>query len=316
LEGRTGELMKELVVLSGKGGTGKTSIVASFAALFESKVVADCDVDAADLHLVLRPRFSRWRSFHGGKAAVVTLTDADECGAGAAVCRFGAFREEVDPSDPTRTLWSVDPAVCEGCGACVVACPPGAVLLVDVTTGSWAVSRSRLGPLVHARLAAGRENSGKLVTIVRSQARDLARHEGVSLVLVDGSPGIGCPVIASLTGSDLALLVAEPTVSGLHDLKRVAAVAEKLGVAAVVAVNKYDINPDATGRIEDWCVEADVPVAGLIPYDEAVTQAQIAGLTVVEHSDGPAASAIADLWRAVHRTLGLEGGAATASAGH
>jgi MinD superfamily P-loop ATPase len=297
--------MKELVVLSGKGGTGKTSIVASFAALIENKVVADCDVDASDLHLVLHPRSSRWRSFRGGKAAVVSDQDNVDCGRGVEACRFDAFRKQEDPKDPTRTRYSVDPLACEGCGACVIVCPPGAVLLVDVTTGSWAVSTSRLGTLVHARLAAGRENSGKLVTVVRSHARDLARKKGADLLLVDGSPGIGCPVIASLTGADLALLVAEPTVSGLHDLERVAAVAGKLEVEITVAVNKYDINLDATGAIEDWCDRARVPIAGLVPYDEAVTQAQVEGLAVVEHSNGPAASAIRDVWRNIGVTLSL-----------
>jgi len=207
--------MKELVVLSGKGGTGKTSIVASFAALYKDKVVADCDVDAADLHLVLDPRMARWKVFHGSKVAIVDQNACTRCGRCADVCRFDAIIREDDPGDPMRMKHSVDPLACEGCGACVIACPVNAIHLEDAMTGEWGVSESRLGPLVHARLGIGQESSGKLVTMVRSKAAELARERGVSLSLIDGSPGIGCPVIASLTGAALALVVTEPTVSGL-----------------------------------------------------------------------------------------------------
>ncbi|MFH1689188.1 MAG: ATP-binding protein [Candidatus Eisenbacteria bacterium] len=297
--------MKELVVLSGKGGTGKTSIVASFAALCEDKVVADCDVDAADLHLVLSPRMTRWKVFHGSKVAAIDIDKCMQCRRCAEVCRFEAIVLK-DPADaPARTIHAVDPLTCEGCGACVIACPSDAIRLEDAMTGEWAVSESRLGPLVHARLGIGQESSGKLVTIVRSKAASLARERDFSLSLIDGSPGIGCPVIASLTGADLALLVTEPTVSGLHDLKRVAGVAKKLGVPVTVSINKHDINPDATASIEKWCADSDIPMAGRIPYDDEVTEAQVNGLSVVEHSEGLAATAITQLWSTVSKTLGL-----------
>jgi MinD superfamily P-loop ATPase len=299
------EHMKELVVLSGKGGTGKTSIVASFAALYDDKVVADCDVDAADLHLVLSPRMTKWKAFHGSKLAIIDQDGCTGCGRCADVCRFDAIIQESDPADPTRTKYSVDPLACEGCGACVIACPTDTIRLEDAMTGEWAVSESRLGPLVHARLGIGQESSGKLVTMVRSQAAVVARERGVALSLIDGSPGIGCPVIASLTGADLALVVTEPTVSGLHDLERVAGVAKKLGVPVTVTINKYDINPDAAARIEEWCTSSDIPVAARIPYDDAVTAAQVNELSVVEHSDGPAATAIRDVWSTVSAALGL-----------
>ena len=299
------EHMKELVVLSGKGGTGKTSIVASFAALYEDKVVADCDVDAADLHLVLSPRMTSWKAFHGSKLAIIDQDGCTGCGRCADVCRFDAIIQESDTADPTRTKYSVDPLACEGCGACVIACPTDTIRLEDAMTGEWAVSESRLGPLVHARLGIGQESSGKLVTMVRSQAATVARKRGAALSLIDGSPGIGCPVIASLTGADLALVVTEPTVSGLHDLERVAGVAKKLGVPVTVTINKHDINPDAAARIEEWCTSSGISVAARIPYDDAVTAAQVNGLSVVEHSDGPAATAIRDVWSDVRATLGL-----------
>lgn len=297
--------MKELVVLSGKGGTGKTSIVASFAALCDDKVVADCDVDAADLHLVLAPQRTNWEPFYGSKTAVIDQSACSECGRCAEVCRFDAITVESDPEDAARTLYSVDPLACEGCGACFIACPSGAIRLEDTVTGEWTVSESRLGPLVHARLRIGQESSGKLVTVVRSHAAALARKRNAALSLIDGSPGIGCPVIASLTGVDLALVVTEPTVSGLHDLERVAGVAKRLDVAVTVSINKHDINPSAADRIEEWCAKSDIPVAGRIPYDEDVTAAQVSGLSVVEYSGGPAAAAIRELWENVSAALGL-----------
>ena len=297
--------MKELVVLSGKGGTGKTSIVASFAALYDDKVVADCDVDAADLHLVLSPRMTKWKVFHGSKLAIIDQDGCTGCGRCAEVCRFDAIIQESDPNHPTRMKYSVDPLACEGCGACVIACPVDTIRLEDAMTGEWAVSESRLGPLVHARLGIGQESSGKLVTMVRSMAASLARERGLALSLIDGSPGIGCPVIASLTGADLALVVTEPTVSGLHDLERVAGVAKKLGVPVTVTINKHDINPDAAARIEEWCTSSGISLTAHIPYDDAVTAAQVNGLSVVEHSDGPAATAIRDVWSNVRATLRL-----------
>jgi MinD superfamily P-loop ATPase len=227
------------------------------------------------------------------------------CGKCVETCRFGAIALPEATNGGQERKPVVDPLACEGCGVCSIVCPAGAVRLEEAVTGRWAVSESRLGPLVHARLGIGQESSGKLVTVVRAHAAELARARGLPLSIIDGSPGIGCPVIASLTGADLALVVTEPTASGLHDLERVAGVAKRLRVPITVAINKHDINPDAARRIADWCAETDTPLAGPVPYDDAVTAAQVRGLSVVEHSEGGAAVAIMDLWDAVAGTLGL-----------
>jgi MinD superfamily P-loop ATPase len=311
--------MNELAVLSGKGGTGKTSVVASFAALSEDKVLADCDVDASDLHLVLDPRTIRTEMFSGSKLAVIDPERCAMCARCVRVCRYEAVLEPpAAVSDPKAspeqagahhdaaapTAFRIDESACEGCGACRIVCPAGAIELIDAPTGEWYVSESRLGPLVHARLGIGQEASGKLVTIVRSQAAALAKEKGLKLSIIDGSPGIGCPVIASMTGATLALIITEPTMSGLHDLKRVTAVADRLGVPAAVAINRADIHPEVSHEIEEWVAEAGAQMAGTIPYDDAVTAAQMRGLSVVEHSNGAAATAIRALWERVSSMIG------------
>jgi MinD superfamily P-loop ATPase len=292
----------ELAVLSGKGGTGKTSLVASFAALSRDKVLADCDVDASDLHLVLGPRPVSTESFSGSKVAIIREDDCTLCGRCMDVCRFDAV-VVVRDGGPSASSYRIDPSACEGCGACRMVCSADAVDLLDAATGEWYVSDTRLGPLVHAKLHPGQEASGKLVTVVRSQAAALAKRRGLELSIIDGSPGIGCPVIASMTGATLALVVTEPTMSGLHDLERVASVAHKLGVPVAVVVNKCDLNPEMSRRITEWACAAGARALGEIPYDEAVTEAQIKGLSVVEHSDGPAAAAIRSVWKKTERML-------------
>jgi MinD superfamily P-loop ATPase len=292
--------MKELVVVSGKGGTGKTSVVASFAALARDKVIADCDVDAADLRLVLGPVTRMTVPFSGGKVAVVRAERCTGCGDCGDACRFGAV---VSEEQQNRVSYRIDATACEGCGVCRLACPVDAVDLVESVNGEWFVSDTRHGPFVHARLGIAEENSGKLVTLVRREARNLAEAEGLELVLVDGSPGIGCPVIASMAGARLALAVTEPTLSGLHDLRRVAGVAEKLGVPRVVTVNKWDLSPDTARDVEEWCAGVGLPVIGSIPYDDAVTEAQIAARAVTECSDGAAAEAISGIWDRLEEML-------------
>jgi len=289
--------VKQLVVTSGKGGTGKTSVVASFAALAERTVFADCDVDASDLHLVLGPRERERTPFTAGYVAVID--DAcTGCGRCIAHCRFDALEGDAG-AVPT-----VNPYACEGCGVCELVCPARAVSLVETEVGEWFLSDTDRGPLVHARLRPGAENSGKLVTVVRREARTEAERVRADLVLIDGSPGIGCPVIASLTGADLALAVTEPTLSARHDLERVAGVADILKTPMVVAINRWDINLDVSHEIEEWCHKEGLPVVGLIPYDRAVTRAQIEGRSVVETSDGAAASALRDLWQRVSGLIG------------
>jgi MinD superfamily P-loop ATPase len=299
--------LTELVVVSGKGGTGKTSVVASFAALADNKVLADCDVDASDLHLVLDRETVRSETFSGSRVARVDQELCTLCGRCTEACRFEAVIVEGtdSPSGASSRRFSIDASACEGCGACCLVCQSDAIELRDAITGEWYVSETRLGPLVHARLGIGQEASGKLVTVVRSQAAALARRRGLGLSLIDGSPGIGCPVIASMTGASLALAVTEPTMSGLHDLKRVAAVAARLKVPVAVAINRFDINPDISRQIEQWTSETGARLTGRVPYDDSVTAAQIKGLSVVEHSDGPAATAIRALWRETSRLIGV-----------
>lgn len=293
--------MKELVVISGKGGTGKTSVVASFAALSREAVLADCDVDAADLHLLLAPDIQQRSPFRAGAKAVIRQEDCIACGACLASCRFGAVR--MNGAHAGEGIFSIDPLACEGCGVCVRRCPVDAIELEERTQGEWYISETRCGPMVHARLGVAEDNSGKLVSLVREEARHLAEKRGLGLVLIDGSPGVGCPVIASITGAALVLAVTEPTVSGLHDLDRVARLAAHFGAPAVVCINKADLHPEMSRRIAAYCREHGLPVVGEVPYDVSVTTAQLARRSVVEFGCGPAAAAIEAVWRNVEQRL-------------
>lgn len=295
--------VKELVVISGKGGTGKTSIVASFAALAENKVLADCDVDAADLHLILDPKVIRTEEFSGGKTAAVIAENCAGCGKCAEVCRFDAVSMDGPPNDVLLKTYRIDTISCEGCGLCAHVCPVDAVWFGPTVNGEWYVSETRHGPMVHARLGIAEENSGKLVTTVRKEARKIAEDRGLSLVIIDGSPGIGCPVIASITGASLVLIVTEPTLSGLHDLGRVADLGRHFRIPTAVCINKSDINPEMTAKIRSHCLERKVDVLGEVQYDTAVTRAQIEGKSVVEYDNGPASSEIRSLWKAIESKL-------------
>jgi len=295
--------MKELVVISGKGGTGKTSLVASFAALAGNAVLADCDVDAADLHLILDPQVERRESFTGGKRARVMSGHCVACGKCEELCVFDAVYFDGPGNGVVDKTYRVDPIGCEGCGVCAWYCPTDAIEFKEVVCGQWFLSRTRFGPMAHARLGIAEENSGKLVSLVREQARELARREGRELVIIDGSPGIGCPVIASVTGASLVLVVTEPTLSGLHDLERVMELGAHFRVPVVVCVNKYDINPRASDDIERVCREKGVETLGRIRYDPEVTRAMVAGKAVVEHTDGPLAEDIREVWRRAEERL-------------
>jgi MinD superfamily P-loop ATPase len=292
------------VVVSGKGGTGKTSLVAAFASLAEDVVLADCDVDAADLSLVLAPRLRHQEVFRSGLAARILPDRCSGCGECAARCRFGAITA-ASPAGPVAgdPTYLVDPLACEGCGLCSHVCTCHAVELFEAERGEWFVSDTRSGPLVHARLGVGGENSGRLVTLVRERAQEIARDQAAELVLIDGPPGIGCPVIASVTGTDLVLAVTEATVSGSHDLARLAELVRGFGLPLVVCINKHDLNPDMAGRIRTACAAQGVPVVGELDYDLAVVRAQIEGRSVVEHGDSAVAGQIRKMWNVIDQML-------------
>ena len=290
--------MKELVILSGKGGTGKTTVTAALAHLASEKwpvVLADADVDAANLELVLSPVKQEEHTFTGGEVASIDPDGCIACGRCAEVCRF----EAIIPGD----VYRVDPLACEGCASCFYQCPVEAIQMRERESGRWFRSDTRFGPLFHAHLFAGQENSGKLVTTVKHQARLHAFDNGARLILVDGPPGIGCPVISASTGADLALLVVEPTVSGVHDLERVLATTEHFGIATAVAINKADLNLRRTQEIADFCAGRDIPVLGRIPYERVVTQAMVAGQPVTAYADGAVTRQLRQIWAQLKERL-------------
>ena len=285
--------MQEVVVLSGKGGTGKTSIVGSFAALAKSKVLVDCDVDAATLHLLLQPAIREKHEFWSGQVAIINEEKCTQCGLCQEQCRFAAIKD-----------FNVDALSCEGCGFCSHICPAEAITMKENMAGHWFISDTRYGSLVHARLGIAQENSGKLVALVRQRARQMAEKSGVNYIISDGPPGIGCPVISSLSGANLALLVTEPTLSGIHDLERVLGVCYHFSVPALVCINKYDINEDNTRQIENYCLNQQIEVVSKVPFDNVVTEALVQGLPVVEYSRGKVAKEIESLWRHVRHAVG------------
>ena len=284
--------MKQITIISGKGGTGKTTLVASFAALAKNVVIADCDVDAPDLHLLLHPEIVKREDFKGSKVAAMDKTKCIECGRCEEACRFNAISD-------TESGYAVNPARCEGCGVCVFVCDQDAIRLKERVSGYAFISKTKYGTMAHAQLNIAEEASGKLVTVVRNNARRVAEEEGSDLILIDGSPGIGCPVIASLTGVALALVVTEPTMSGLHDLARILDVTRHFGIATVVCINKYDINEENSRKITEFCQERRVAIVRNIPYDSVVTDAMVAGIPVVEFSDGAVSDAIKEIWMSI-----------------
>ncbi|NLC76411.1 MAG: 4Fe-4S binding protein [Clostridia bacterium] len=284
--------MKELVVISGKGGTGKTSVVGSFAALAGNALLADCDVDASDLHLLLHPDIKDRHDFLGMKKAVIDPGLCSRCGTCEDICRFDAIKG-----------FRVNPLSCEGCAVCYHVCPHRAVQMVEHVCGQWFSADTLYGPLIYARLGVGEENSGKLVAEVRKQTKELARSLKKELIIIDGPPGIGCPVIATIAGVDLVLVVTEPTVAGLHDLIRILELTNHFQVPAVVCINKWDLAVNKSDAIEAYCREQKVEVIGRIPFDYRMTEAIIQGIPPVEFSSGGAPAAIQDIWKELQKRL-------------
>ena len=266
--------MKQLTVLSGKGGTGKTTITASFAVLAKNAVVADCDVDAPDLHMLLHPQMIETKEFKGSKLAIIDEANCVKCGLCGEKCRFDAITENI----------KVDPFACEGCGVCTIVCPVNAIKLTERVSGHAYISKTKYGFMAHALLSPGESNSGKLVTLVRQNTKILAEREHSNLIIIDGSPGIGCPVIASVTGVDVGLIVTEPTMSGIHDFERALQLLRHFNVSPIVCINMYDINKDNTEKIVHFCEEIGVEVSGKIPFNLIVTDAMVNGKPVLEYA--------------------------------
>ncbi len=281
--------MKQILVISGKGGTGKTVITGAFAALADNKVLADCDVDAADLHLLLEPSIRTREEFRSGKTAVIDPELCVGCGKCVQVCRFGAVGSD----------FVVDPISCEGCAFCSFACSFHAVHMEENVSGEWFVSDTRFGPMVHARLGIAEENSGKLVSLVKKKAKELGDASGADYIIIDGPPGTGCPVISSLSGVDCAVIVAEPTLSGLHDAGRVLELAGHFKVPAGMIINKFDLNIDMTEKIEEYCAERGAEMFGRIRFDKSVVNAMVNGRTVMEGGSARAQKEITKIWESI-----------------
>lgn len=278
--------MKQIVIISGKGGTGKTVICGAFAALAENKVLADCDVDAADLHLLLAPEIKQRHEFRSGLTAKINQKICTQCGRCIAACRFEAISDD----------FRINPISCEGCAFCSFICPVQAIKMEQNLAGEWFISETRFGPLVHAKLGIAEENSGKLVSLVRQKAKEIAEKENLDWVIVDGAPGIGCPVIASLSGIDCALVVTEPTLSGLHDADRVINVAKHFGVRSLLVINKYDLNIEMAEKIEGYCQDNNISFLGKIRFDQAVIKAVVEAKTIIEYPEGAVKEEISQIW--------------------
>ena len=286
--------MKEMIVISGKGGTGKTSVMAAFASLAENMMLCDADVDAADLHLIMAPEVQERQVFQSGNTAVINKDKCTECGLCRDLCRWDAIDE----------TFGIDSIACEGCGVCVYFCPEEAIDFPVDTCGEWFISDTRFGPMVHARLGIAEENSGKLVSLVRKEAKILAEAKNLDLILTDGPPGVGCPVIASIGGADAVLIVTEPSVSGVHDMERVVQLAEHFSVPAMVCINKFDINTEMSMEIERFCQNKGLTFLGRIPFDPIFTKAMVQGQTIYEYnSDSNAGLAVGQIWEKIGKML-------------
>jgi len=285
--------VKQIVVISGKGGTGKTVITGAFAALAKNHVMADCDVDAADLYLLLQPKIKEHHDFRSGLSASIDKKICQQCGKCIAACRFNAINDS----------FVIDHVSCEGCGFCSHICPVNAIKMDENLAGEWFISETRFGPMVHAKLGIAEENSGKLVSLVRKQAKDLAEKGNYDWIIIDGAPGIGCPVIASLSGIDCAVVVTEPTLSGLHDALRVIEVTKHFNVPSRLVINKYDLNLDMSKAIEDHCARNGISLIGKVRFDKTVVEAMVEGKTIMEYKDTEVKNEIIRIWEKLQEKI-------------
>ncbi len=290
-------MIKELTIVSGKGGTGKTTITAAFASLCKNKIMTDCDVDAADLHLILQPEVLHQESFIGGRAPVMDKSICTECGTCQEVCRFNAVDLDSDQS------YIINSFACDNCALCVFACPEKAISMVDSVNGNWFISKTPYGKMVHAKLGIAEDNSGKLVTLVRQQAKKLAEEEGLSLIVNDGPPGIGCPVTAAITGTSLVLVVTEPTLSGIHDMERVVDLCRYFQVPVQVCINKYSINLVNTQKIREYCANLGIAIVGELPFEPLVNKALVARQNVIDFECGAVTKVVRRMWQEVEKQL-------------
>ena len=289
--------MREVLIISGKGGTGKTSLTAAFAHLASDHVICDLDVDAPDLHLLLHPENATTEDFYSGHTAVIS-SRCDACGQCVEVCQFDA----IQPREPYP---QIDPLKCEGCKVCVALCPSAAIDFPEKKCGHWHLSDTRFGPLVHAQLYAGEENSGRLVTLLKREARAVAQQKDLSLILSDGPPGIGCPVISSVSGANLAVVVTEPTPSGIHDLKRVIDLCDHFQLPAGIIINKYDLNIDNSGEIKSFCAQRKLAVLGELSHDPEFTAAMVCGQTITEYCSDGIAEQLRQIWASIANHIDL-----------
>jgi len=289
--------MKQLTILSGKGGTGKTTITASFATLVKKAVIVDCDVDAPDLHILLNPEIIQMEEFKGSKIAYINETICIKCSLCKEKCRFDAISDS----------FKVNPFACEGCGVCTNVCPVKAITLLERNSGQVYISKTEYGFMTHAILSPGEANSGKLVTLVRNKARMVAEKEKSDFIIIDGSPGIGCPVIASITGVDVGLVVTEPSISGIHDLKRALKLLAHFNILPSVCINMYDINRVNTKRIMKFCEKMNIEVVGKVPFSTIVTEAMVNGKPVMEYApNSNVAKELAKMWANMSSILKAE----------
>ena len=287
--------MKQLAIISGKGGTGKTSLIASFVSLAGTSVISDCDVDAADLHILLNPGITKDEDFYALEIAKIDENLCTRCRLCEQHCRFDAIAD-----------FHVDPMKCEGCGVCQFICPENAVFTYFKTVGKVFTSETKYGEFIHGRLNPGSTNSGKMVTRIREMAQEKAKENNIDLILIDGSPGIGCPVIASITGVDMVLIISEPTLSGIHDLKRVIALTEHFKVKSSIIINKFDINEVNCRFIEDLCDQHGIPLLGKIPFDTVFTESMIAGVPLVEYAQNDISDIVTTIWHKVCEKKALQ----------